>query len=138
VGIAEVDRDAGLDCEVDVASHLASLIPGERTAKMRGQQVHGVDQRGADLVGTVTVGQMQQHHEPGGPLDECSDGRAVLRPHDQVAFLTIPMQPDPHKVLTVLLEAAGMALGRPVVLTNVDDGSLGMATCCLAGGSTAH
>src|SRR5205807_170641 len=37
VRVAEVDADAGIDAEPEMLSHLPSLVPGERSAEVRGK-----------------------------------------------------------------------------------------------------
>jgi len=47
------------------------------------QITHGGDHRGGDLIRSVLTWQVQQHGEPGGPLDQGADRRAALFTDDQ-------------------------------------------------------
>ena len=50
--------------------HLAPLIPRHRPAPLFREDVHGLDHRGGDSRGGAIPGQMQEHQEPAGPLDQ--------------------------------------------------------------------
>ena len=56
----------------------------ERRSARAGARSWRPSRRG--LLGAVPVGQMQQHHVPGGAFDQGADRAVVVRAHDQVAF----------------------------------------------------
>jgi hypothetical protein len=62
LGIAEVDLHAGFDGELDVFGHLFALVPGDRSAQLRGQRQDPFGHRGADCGCAVTVGEFEQDH----------------------------------------------------------------------------
>ena len=49
--VAEIDREAGVDGEAEVACHLRALVPGQRTPQAGGKPHHGFSERLADSFG---------------------------------------------------------------------------------------
>ena len=104
VRVGEVDRDAGLDLELGVLR--TSSLPRSQVSDRRscsgsvvivaasaffivigavaGQRRARSSSRGIDAV-AVLAGQVDQHREPGGALDQRAD-RGAFQPDDQVAF----------------------------------------------------
>ena len=124
----EVDGDAGVDLELGVLGHLLAAVPGQRAAQLLGQ---GRDRRGErvpDCFGAVAgerravlgpgagavafhAGQVQQHREPGGALDQRAD-RGAFRP-----MIRSPSQwPGHGPVLGLGGPLADHHLGRDVAL----------------------
>ena len=90
--VAEVDRQPGGLGDLGVQGHFAALVPGQRAAQDLGDvgdlDRHRVGQGGRGAV----IGQVQQHHEPGGALDQGADRRARGgTAQDQITF---PMAGD--------------------------------------------
>ena len=102
VRVAEVDRQPGVDAQLDVLGHLGALVPGQRSAQLVGQRGDRGGDGVADGFGAVPgerrpvldsravavavhAWQVQQHREPGGALDERADRRAV-ETDDEVAL----------------------------------------------------
>jgi hypothetical protein len=85
LGIAEVDLHAGVDRELDVFGHLFALVPGDRSAQLRGQGQDPFGHRGADRLGAVTVREFEQDHVAAVTLDQRPD-RGHLLSEDQVSF----------------------------------------------------
>ena len=69
-----------------MAGHLGALVPGQRSAQVRGQGGDRGDQSVADGFGVVPVGQVDQHGVAGGALDQGGDRGLVGFAHDQIAF----------------------------------------------------
>ena len=86
--VAEANVQVGGDVQLGVPGHRDSLVPVQGLTQRFGQ---GQDRRGDHVAHrdrAVIHGQVQQHREPGGPLDQGADRGLVLRPGDRVA---IPM-----------------------------------------------
>src|SRR5258706_5618455 len=83
--IAEVDRDAGGDREALVGSEFAALVPGQRAGQQRGQPGHRLADAFADMLGGFVL-ELDDHPEPGGPLDEGGGLAGVAGTDDQIAF----------------------------------------------------
>jgi very-short-patch-repair endonuclease len=86
VRVAEVDLHAGVDRELAVLGELAALVPGDGPHEGGRKSLDLGGHRGANELGGVTVGKMQQHHEPSRSLDESADCGAVVLADEQVAF----------------------------------------------------
>jgi hypothetical protein len=87
VWIAEVDVDSGVHGELGVFSHFGPLIPGERSGERSGKMPDLSGDGISDGFGTTVVGEVEQHHEPAGPLHQHPDlGCAFSSSDDQVAF----------------------------------------------------
>jgi hypothetical protein len=102
VRIGEVDRDIGVDFQLGVLRHLLAAVPGQGSSELFGQRrdrrrdgvPHGLStvtgQRWAILHSwldavAVHTRQVQQHREPGRPLDQRAD-RGPVQADDQVPF----------------------------------------------------
>ncbi len=86
LGIAEVDLDSGRDGEPLMLGHLMTQIPSQRLGQPVRQGAHRCGQCIGDRIGlVVTVGQRDEHQEPGGSLHQGGD-RAHVLAEDQVAF----------------------------------------------------
>ncbi len=83
-----------------------------------GQGLDGGDERVADLLGGVTVGQVSKQDVAGRAFDERGDRRLAVSADDEVAFLTVQGVVEARRVLIALLGAAGMASDRPVVVAS--------------------
>ena len=86
MGVAEVDHELGGVGDDCVVGHFVALIPGQRSTQGLWQLAHRLDHGCLDVVGAVTVGQVQQHEVAGGTFNEGADGGLVLFAGDQVAF----------------------------------------------------
>ena len=100
--VAEVNGQSGVDPQLGVLGHLGALVPGERAAQLAWEGADGggygipdgfsaVTRQGGAVLdpGLVTVAvhrrEVQEHGEPGRPLDQGADGGAV-EPDDEVAL----------------------------------------------------
>ncbi len=86
VRVAEVDLDARVDVNCAWAD---SSLPWSQV--MRAQELSGRSAMAAlhglvDPLGVSAFGQVQQHHVPGGPLDQRSDRGAAVLADDEVAL----------------------------------------------------
>ena len=71
--IAEIDAHPQGGGDLKVASHLASLIPRQRSAQPGGQGAHrGHDPRPGSLRGVV-IWQVNEEYGPAGPFDQGPD-----------------------------------------------------------------
>ena len=114
LGIAEVDLHTRLDGEADVLGHFLSLIPGDGASQLgrEGQDAlgHGLAHR----LGTVAIGELEQHDVAAVALDEGPDrghllaedvgsDRSALPAFELVGFSGPPAEPDvrlsPHPAL---------------------------------------
>src|SRR3982075_3288482 len=86
MGVAEVDVNARIDGERAVLSHFGALVPGDGSDQVGGQRLDLDGHRGADRLGAVVDGEVQQHDIAGGPLHQGADGGVVVLGDDQVAF----------------------------------------------------
>ena len=84
-GVAEVDRQAGLDRKAPVLCHLRALVPGERAAKLGRQRGDARLERIRDLDGAGPLGQGDELAVARGALDQ---GRDRVRPsaHQEVSL----------------------------------------------------
>ncbi len=57
--VAEIDRQAGVDGEADVASHLRALVPGQRAAQAGGKRHDCFGEGLADPFGSKAVGSVK-------------------------------------------------------------------------------
>ena len=101
VGVTEEDRHAGLDTQLSMLGHLGTLVPGKGSAELlregRDRSDDGIPDRLGAMAGqsravvrarpamALHAGQVEEHREPGGALDERPDRRTV-QPKDKVTF----------------------------------------------------
>ena len=83
--VAEVNRGTGGGGDVEVAGHLAALVPGDRLQQPRGQAGQFTQQTIAQLHG-VRARKTDEFDVAGVAFDERADRRAVLRADDDVTF----------------------------------------------------
>ncbi len=84
--VTEVDAHLRGHGDLGVLSQFGALVPGQGLAQVLGQGLDGGQKTVADRDRTVALGQVDQHREPGLSLDEGGDGRATVRPQDQIAL----------------------------------------------------
>src|SRR5882757_8945945 len=58
--VAEIDRQAGVDCEASVASHLRTLVPGKRATQAGRERHDGFGEGLADSVGGESIRQPEE------------------------------------------------------------------------------
>jgi hypothetical protein len=83
--VTELDLYAGINGELEVLSHLPTLIPGQRATQLLGQPQHRGGQRRPYLVRGPSLGERKQQHLAAVALDQGPD-RAGPLAEDQVAF----------------------------------------------------
>ncbi len=82
--IAKVDGDASGHGEVHMASHLMTLIPGDRASELVGQLLDRLAHSPLDVHRRVTVPEVQEEHEAGRALDQGAHRRLVSDPYTKL------------------------------------------------------
>ena len=78
-GMLVFDREAG------VIGELAALVPGQRAGQLDGQVHHVLGEASGHMVGVFGV-DLDEHAQPGGPLDQGGHVAAPVASHDQVTL----------------------------------------------------
>jgi hypothetical protein len=71
--VAEVDGQTCADGELGVSRHLLALVPGQPVAQELRQRLHFLGQERGHTLGGPVVGNLDEHGEAGGPLDQGGD-----------------------------------------------------------------
>jgi len=86
VRITKIDRQAGADSEIGVASHFFTLVPGDTVSQELGKGFHFPGQERGDAIGAAIVGNPHEHGEPARPLDQGRYLRLSTFSDDQITF----------------------------------------------------
>ena len=86
MGIAEVHLNASCHCEVRMMREFSSLIPGDETDELRRERCDRLAHGFVDHVWLSTVGQVQEEHEAGAPLDQCPHAKAPVLADDEISL----------------------------------------------------